>query len=79
MSVRETIKSQIIQALQGATFPISSPEELLAAFPEGPDTTCRAGEIEVTAGEAGKLLTADDFPFNSAEEVAETIVSRAGF
>jgi len=51
----------------------------LAAFPEGAATTCRADGIEVTAGEAGKLLTADDFPFKSAEDVAETIVSRAGF
>lgn len=78
MSIRETIKSQIIGALQGAAFPIATPESLLAAFPEGAKTTCRAGGLEVTAGEAGKLLTAADFPFTSAEEVAETIVSRAG-
>ena len=78
MSVRETIKKQIIGALQGANFPIATPEALQAAFPQGADTTCKAGYLEVTAGEAGKLLTAGDFPFNSAEEVAETIVSRAG-
>lgn len=78
MSVRETIKKQIIGALQGANFPIATPEALQAAFPQGADTTCKAGDLEVTAGEAGKLLTAGDFPFNSAEEVAETIVSRAG-
>jgi hypothetical protein len=78
MSVRETIKIQIIGALKEATFPISTPEDLLAAFPLGAETTCRAGDIEVTAGEAGKLLQAGDFPFNSAEQVAETIVKRAG-
>ncbi|GAB4273736.1 MTH865 family protein [Thermincola ferriacetica] len=77
MSVRETIKNQIISALQGAKFPIGSPEELLSAFPDGANTTCRAEGIEVTAGEAGKLLTPEDFPFQSAEQVAETIVSRA--
>jgi hypothetical protein len=32
----------------------------------------------MTAGEAGKLLNADDFPFQSAEQVADTILSRAG-
>ena len=78
MSVRETIKSQIIGALKGAAFPIISPEALLAAFPNGAETTCVAGDLKVTAGEAGKLLRADDFPFASAEVVAETIVSRAG-
>lgn len=77
MSVRDTIKKQIIGALKGATFPISSPEALLAAFPDGANTKCKAEGIEVTAGEAGKLLKADDFPFNNAEDVAETIVNRA--
>ncbi len=77
MSIREIIKSQIIGALGGAEFPISSPEELLAAFPEGANTTCRADGVEVTAGEAGKLLILSDFPFKSSEEVAETIVTRA--
>ncbi|MHB1043617.1 MAG: MTH865 family protein [Eubacteriales bacterium] len=78
MTVRETIKGQIIGALKGGSFPIETPEALLAAFPNGADTKCKAGELEVTAGEAGKLLSASDFPFKSAEDVAETIVSRAG-
>lgn len=78
MSVRETIKGQIVGALQGATFPIVTPEDLFAAFPNGADTTCQAGDIKVTAGQAGQLLTAADFPFKSADDVGETIVSRAG-
>ena len=78
MSVRETIKSQIIGALQGASFPIATSDALLAAFPQGAATTCKAGSLEVTAGEAGKLLKATDFPFQKAEEVAEIIVDRAG-
>ena len=78
MSVRETIKIQIMGALEGAEFPITSPEELLAAFPQGAATTCRADGIEMTAGEAGKLLTPGDFPFKSSEDVAETILKRAG-
>lgn len=78
MSIRKTIKSQIVGALQGAKFPISTPEDLLAAFPNGAETTCQAGDLIVTAGQAGQLLTKDDFPFNNAEEVGETIVSRAG-
>lgn len=78
MDIRETIKGQIIGALKGASFPIETPEELLNAFPNGAETTCQAGEVKVTAGEAGKLLTINDFPFNSAEDVGETIVGRAG-
>lgn len=78
MSVKEEIRQQIIGALQHANFPIATPEALLAAFPEGAATRCQAGDVEMSAGEAGKLLTANDFPFRSAEQVADTILSRAG-
>ncbi|MCO5382393.1 MAG: MTH865 family protein [Methanosarcina barkeri] len=78
MSVRNEIHEQIVTGLKGARFPINTPQELLAAFPAGADTTCKAGDLEVTAGEAGKLLTASDFPFKDAKQVADTIVDRAG-
>ena len=78
MSVRDEIHGQIVGGLKGARFPINTPQELLAAFPAGADTTCRAGDLAVTAGEAGKLLTASDFPFKDAKHVADTIVDRAG-
>ncbi len=78
MTVRDEIHRQIVAGLKDAKFPINTPEELLAAFPAGADTTCKAGDLEVTAGEAGKLLTAEDFPFKDAKQVADTIVERAG-
>ncbi|SNQ59458.1 MTH865 family protein [Candidatus Methanoperedens nitratireducens] len=78
MSVRDEIHAQITGALKNAKFPINTPEKLLAAFPDGANTTCKAGDIEVTAGEAGKLLKASDFPFKSAKQVADVIVQRAG-
>ena len=78
MTVRDEIHAQITGALAGAKFPIKTPEELLSAFPDGANTTCRAGDIEMTAGEAGKLLKANDFPFKSAKQVADVIVKRAG-
>ncbi|MGB9927667.1 MAG: MTH865 family protein [Methanosarcina sp.] len=78
MTVKEEIHGQIVAGLKNAKFPINTPEELIAAFPAGADTTCKAGDLEVTAGEAGKLLTAEDFPFKDAKQVADTIVERAG-
>jgi hypothetical protein len=77
MDVRSELTNQIVGALAGASFPISSPEELLAAFPNGADTTCEAGDVKLRAGDAGGVLTAADFPFTSAEQVADTILSRA--
>ncbi len=78
MSVGEEIHAQIIGALKNVKFPIKTPEELLAAFPDGANTTCKAGDVEVTVGEAGKLLKASDFPFKNAKQVADVIVQRAG-
>lgn len=77
MDVKDEIKSQIVGALAGAEFPIETPEALLAAFPDGANTTCKAGDVEMTAGQAGELLTADDFPFKSAEQVADVILKKA--
>jgi len=77
MDVRSELKSQIVAALAGASFPIVNPEALLAAFPQGADTICEAGDVKLRAGDAGGALTAADFPFTSAEQVADTILSRA--
>jgi hypothetical protein len=44
----------------------------------GAETTCQAGDVKMTAGEAGKLLKSDDFPFKDAAHVADTILKRAG-
>lgn len=78
MSVKDEIHAQIVGAIKNAKFPIKTPEKLLAAFPDGANTTCKAGDIEVTAGEAGKLLKAGDFPFKNPKQVADVIVQRAG-
>lgn len=78
MSVKEEIHEQIVGALAEAKFPINTPEELLAAFPAGAETTCKADGVELKAGDAGKVLKPEDFPFKSAKEVADVIVERAG-
>lgn len=77
MDVKAEIISQISGALAGAQFPINTPEDLIAAFPNGADTTCECGDVKLRAGDAGGVLTPEDFPFKSAEAVAETIASRA--
>lgn len=78
MSIKEEIHAQIEGALKNASFPINTPEELLAALPQGAATKCKAGDVELTAGDAGKVLKASDFPFKSAKQVADVIVERAG-
>ncbi|PKL66158.1 MAG: hypothetical protein CVV28_12240 [Methanobacteriales archaeon HGW-Methanobacteriales-1] len=78
MAVKEEIHAQIVGALAGADFPIATPEALLGAFPDGAETTCKSGDVKLKAGDAGEVLTAEDFPFKSAKDVADVIVERAG-
>lgn len=78
MGVKEEIRAQIVGALKDATFPINTPEELLAAMPDGANTTCKSEDVVLTAGDAGKVLQSSDFPFKNAEQVADTIIKRAG-
>lgn len=40
-------------------------------MPNGAATKCKAGDVVLTAGDAGKVLTASDFPFKSAKQVAD--------
>ncbi|MGZ4909149.1 MAG: MTH865 family protein [Halobacteriota archaeon] len=44
----------------------------------GADTYRKAGDIEMTVELAEYLLEYEDFPLNSAEEAADTIIERAG-
>lgn len=78
MNVKDEIHAQIVGALKEARFPLRTPEELIAALPQGAATKCRAGDVELTAGDAGKVLKASDFPFKDARQVADVIVMRAG-
>ena len=71
------IHAQISGALAGAKFPVKTPADLISAFPDGASTKCHSGDLTMTAGEAGKLLRATDYPFASAKAVADLIVQRA--
>jgi hypothetical protein len=78
MGVKEEVYEQILEILKDAKFPINTMDELIAALPEGLDTTCMIGDVEVTAREAEGLITEKDFPLKDAKHVAGLMVERAG-
>ncbi|MGD9594850.1 MAG: MTH865 family protein, partial [Methanothrix sp.] len=45
MSAKDEIHAQIVGALKEAKFPIKTPEELMAALPQGAATKCKAGDV----------------------------------
>jgi hypothetical protein len=78
MNVKEEVYEQILAILKDTKFPINSMEEMIAALPEGLDTTCMIGDVEVTASEVQSLITEKDFPFKNAKHVADLLIERAG-
>jgi hypothetical protein len=78
MDVREEVYEQIIEILKDAKFPINSLKELIAALPEGLDTTCMIGDTEVMAAEAKSLINEKDYPFKDSKQIADLLVERAG-
>lgn len=78
MNVKEEVYEQILAILKNVKFPINTKDEFIAALPEGLDTTCRIGDVEVTAREAESLITEKDFPFKDAKHVADILVERSG-
>lgn len=77
-SVKKQVHEQIAEALKNATFPIRTTDDLMAAFPDGVNTTCQVGDLKMTAGEVALLLKEKDFPFRNAKAIADLIVERAG-
>lgn len=78
MGVKEEVYEQILEILKDVKFPINTMDEFIAVLPEGLDTTCRIGDVEVTAREAQSLVTEKDFPFKDAKHVADLLIERAG-
>ena len=75
MSKDEDIRKQIIEDLKEAKFPIKSQEELEKSFPNL-NQNFTSGGYQLNKEDAVHLLEDEDFPFNSAEDVAHVIIKR---
>ena len=75
MSKDEDIRKQIINSLKNVKFPITNQKELENVIPE-PDINYRSGGYQLSKEDAVHMLEDEDFPFNSAEEVAHVIIKR---
>jgi hypothetical protein len=76
MADRDDLHDQLVEAFEGAAYPVTSPMDLLPALPEGPETTFESGEFAMTAGELNSEIWTDvDFPFRDAESLADEVVA----
>lgn len=76
MDVKEDLNRQIVGTLENAKFPLKTLDAFLDAFPDGKETTYKSGDVELKIGDTGNFLIAEDFPFESPEDVADVLVRR---
>ncbi len=74
MADEDELRSQMIDAFEGADYPISSPMDLVPALPNGPSTKFESGDFSMTAMELNTKLSGGDFPYETPEAFVDDIM-----
>jgi len=64
----------MIDAFEGADYPISSPMDLVPALPNGPGTKFESGDFSMTAMELNTKLSGGDFPYDSPDAFVDDVL-----
>ncbi len=70
----DEIREQMIDAFEGADYPISSRMDLVPALPNGPGTKFESGDFSVTAMELNTKTSGGDFPYDDPEAFVDDII-----
>ena len=73
---RDELRQQMMDAFEGADYPINSPMDLVPALPQGPGTTFESGDFSMTAMELNTKLGGGDFPYESAEAFVDDVMDQ---
>lgn len=69
------LRTQLLEAFEGADYPVDNQMDIVPALPEGPGTRFEAGDVSFTAMEmAAKLGNHQEFPYASAEELVDDVM-----
>lgn len=72
---REELREQLVDAFEGADYPVNSPMDLVPALPEGPETSFSSGDFEMTAMELNTQAGGkQDFPYDDVDELVDDIM-----
>lgn len=75
-SVRDALREQLVEAFEGADYPVANQMDLVPALPDGPGTRFEAGDVSFTAMElATKLSDVQDFPYDDVETLVDDLVT----
>ncbi|WP_338728970.1 MTH865 family protein [Haladaptatus sp. DJG-WS-42] len=76
MADKAELRQQMIDAFEGANYPISSPMDLVPALPNGPATKFESGDFSMTAMELNTKISGGDFPYDSPEAFVDDILGK---
>ncbi|WP_330631871.1 MTH865 family protein [Halocatena halophila] len=70
------LREQLVEAFEGADYPINSPMDLVPALPNGPSTTFESGDFSMTAMELNTKLGGGDFPYETVEAFVDDVIEQ---
>lgn len=75
MADEAELREQMMNAFEGADYPVTSPMDLVPALPNGPSTKFESDDFSMTAMELNAKLDGD-FPYESAESFVDDVMSQ---
>ncbi|MHC3437696.1 MTH865 family protein [Natrialbaceae archaeon A-gly3] len=75
MADEAQLREQMVEAFDGADYPVSSPMDLVPALPNGPGTKFESGEFSMTVMELNAELEGGDFPYESVDAFVDDIIA----
>lgn len=73
---KDDLRQQMLDAFEGADYPINSPMDLVPALPQGPGTKFESGDFSMTAMELNTKLGGGEFPYDSPEAFVDDVMNQ---
>ncbi|XGI83777.1 MTH865 family protein [Halorutilales archaeon Cl-col2-1] len=73
----EDLRDRIYEVVEDASYPVEKPMDLVPHLPDGLSTTVEVDGESFSAVEIGKAIS-DDFPFENADDLADTVAEALG-
>ncbi len=76
MTAEELLREQLVDAFEGASYPVTSPMDLVPALPNGPMTSFEAGDLQFTAMELAQQSEGkQDFPYEDVDSLVDDVIA----
>ncbi|WP_265111138.1 MTH865 family protein [Halosolutus halophilus] len=75
MADEAELREQLVEAFEGADYPVTSQMDLVPALPNGPATSFESGDVSFTAMELGTRASGQqEFPYEDVDSLVDDVV-----